>query len=584
MKLLYLLLTVVLFTISKNSTSQINSKKDSTYSKVLSCPTMIANAGPDQLICPAPGSIQIGTSPQSLAFTYFWDPQIGLSNPYISNPVASPINTTTYTLTTAGINSINNGNFEQGNTAFVSDFILASSNSFIQSGQYQIIESSDYDPYFCGNNDHTTGTGFMMLIKGMTNNQTNNTVWSQNVAVIPGNSYAFSAWFYSVSVNNVSTSIPNIGIQINGNILLTTSLPYTNCNGWTNVHFLYIPTTSNAFIEIKSLTSSNTSGNVFAIDDISLSCATQDDVTVSVCGTCPEIQLSGTIESCNYPPGNTTIIPFTQNFHCTGGDCGDLTTLESNFASGNEWYINDVLVSGSGNLTPNGYYNITPDTKKLLFGSNLQTTTSPTQQFKFQVKNISQGCNQLTTPTFVYIGWYPGGYPITFRPNLTKTVDAYSFSAGPGSIYTWSVPGPTQVTDTDPYTPEAILYFPSNIPLSNFFGSVTISNSPYCNGTYTREFNYSPYAFAPIINSGIVEKQIKSNLYPNPATNQINITSIEGIILIEIIDVMNSKIKRLKLNATNKSSINISDLPSGIYNCRITTVTGIENKKFIIKR
>ena len=106
MKSPYLLLTILLFTVSNNSTSQVNLKKDSSYSRVLSCPTMSGNAGPDQFICPAPGSVQIGTASQSTAFSYSWNPQNGLNNPNISNPIASPSVSTTYTLTTTGNNNL----------------------------------------------------------------------------------------------------------------------------------------------------------------------------------------------------------------------------------------------------------------------------------------------------------------------------------------------------------------------------------------------------------------------------------------------------------------------------------------------
>ena len=56
-----------------------------------------ADAGSDQSICLGQ-SIGIGSSP-SIGFTYSWSPATGLSSSTISNPVASPSSTTTYTLT-----------------------------------------------------------------------------------------------------------------------------------------------------------------------------------------------------------------------------------------------------------------------------------------------------------------------------------------------------------------------------------------------------------------------------------------------------------------------------------------------------
>lgn len=54
----------------------------------------VANAGPDTTICLS-GSVQLNASGGS---TYQWFPSTGLSNPNIQNPVASPTDTTTYSV------------------------------------------------------------------------------------------------------------------------------------------------------------------------------------------------------------------------------------------------------------------------------------------------------------------------------------------------------------------------------------------------------------------------------------------------------------------------------------------------------
>jgi gliding motility-associated-like protein len=57
----------------------------------------VSNAGPDKFICPL-GSTIIGT-PSIAGNTYSWAPTLGLSNPNVATPTASPLNTTTYYLT-----------------------------------------------------------------------------------------------------------------------------------------------------------------------------------------------------------------------------------------------------------------------------------------------------------------------------------------------------------------------------------------------------------------------------------------------------------------------------------------------------
>ena len=61
----------------------------------------IANAGPDQSICPG-DSVLIGVPPV-VGTTYSWSPSLGLSSTTISQPSASPNSTTTYTLSVTTI-------------------------------------------------------------------------------------------------------------------------------------------------------------------------------------------------------------------------------------------------------------------------------------------------------------------------------------------------------------------------------------------------------------------------------------------------------------------------------------------------
>lgn len=65
-------------------------------------PQMNINAFPDQAIF-FPESIVLNANPAveggTPPYTYIWQPETGLDNPQIANPVASPTNTITYTFT-----------------------------------------------------------------------------------------------------------------------------------------------------------------------------------------------------------------------------------------------------------------------------------------------------------------------------------------------------------------------------------------------------------------------------------------------------------------------------------------------------
>ena len=71
--------------------------RDTLYADLLDTLTVFANAGPDKLSCQnAP--VQIGVNPTP-GFVYSWNPITNLSNPNISNPLATPSVTTDYVLT-----------------------------------------------------------------------------------------------------------------------------------------------------------------------------------------------------------------------------------------------------------------------------------------------------------------------------------------------------------------------------------------------------------------------------------------------------------------------------------------------------
>lgn len=66
-------------------------------------------------------------------------------------------------------------------------------------------------------------------------------------------------------------------------------------------------------------------------------------------------------------------------------------------------------------------------------------------------------------------------------------------------------------------------------------------------------------------------------VYPNPAKDQLVISAKEEILEVEVYTILGSKI----LEEKNKSTINVSDLKSGVYLLSITTESGKCTKKFI---
>lgn len=69
--------------------------------------TVLVNALPVANVAPSETLLCIGESVQLLAnggIIYSWSPASGLSNPFVSNPIANPVDTTVYTVTVTGAN------------------------------------------------------------------------------------------------------------------------------------------------------------------------------------------------------------------------------------------------------------------------------------------------------------------------------------------------------------------------------------------------------------------------------------------------------------------------------------------------
>ena len=320
-------------------------------------------------------------------------------------------------------------------------------------------------------------------------------------------------------------------------------------------------------------------------------CSSTMDVKASVVvppciATCPpQILSSSYFDRSTCGEASQSIIPYTFNYYCIPWECGGSTHLESNIATGNEWYVNDILITGNGGHIPGiGYVSITNNSKNLYH--TLSTFSNGNQLFKFQLKNTSQGCQQLTSPTQVFYGetFFPGNnFTGWYKPNFNITISTpRNYNVGPGTIYTWSIPN-TILTDLDNMTPEVNVYFPSNIPIPKITGTLTVTNSLYCNGTYPIYFEYNPNAFAFI--SETYDKNEKNNIsiYPNPTSAQITITSKASIQYIELIPLFGLSKKSIKGNSMKVINITISDLKPGIYNCKVTTAKGVENQRLVIK-
>jgi len=246
------------------------------------CPVTV-NAGADNVIC-APGNTTLSATVTGGAIlSSQWTPATGLTNAASLNTMANVPATTTYSILVRSLSPTNlvvNGNFNQGDTGFDTDYNYDSGASIgILENEYAIVSNSGQaHNQYADCEDHTgDNPGNMMTVNG--SGQSNN-VWCQTITILPNTEYLFSAWACSaVSQNPARLRFSINGIQI-GNVYMASS---ATCN-WTQFSSGW--TSANATTATICIVNVNTtaSGNDFSLDDISFRqvCQATDEVTVTV--------------------------------------------------------------------------------------------------------------------------------------------------------------------------------------------------------------------------------------------------------------------------------------------------------------
>jgi len=166
-------------------------------------------------------------------------------------------------------NLVANGDFEQGNTGFTTQYTYAPSGgtAALPAEVYNVGTNPALWAYdFTVVNsygDHTTGSGLMMMCNGATN--ANTLVWGETASVTPNTNYSFSAWVSSVDYYLPAT----LDFVFNGGTPIAYAAPTT---GGVWRQFSTTVNSGNATSMTMQIYDANlvAPGNDFALDDISL--------------------------------------------------------------------------------------------------------------------------------------------------------------------------------------------------------------------------------------------------------------------------------------------------------------------------
>jgi hypothetical protein len=181
-------------------------------------------------------------------------------------------------------NLIVNGNFQAGDTGFISDYSsqVPGPNVLFPEDTYTVDSNPNNDhSSFASFFDHTYGNadGKMMIVNGAADNGMR--VWEETVTVDAGTDYDLSFWLRSC----YPASPANLSFQVNGFDILGSPVQLDDgTNGWSNFASTWNSGAStSAVVRIVDL-NTVASGNDFVLDDISMSQAVPEPATMTAMG------------------------------------------------------------------------------------------------------------------------------------------------------------------------------------------------------------------------------------------------------------------------------------------------------------
>ncbi|MCQ2277065.1 MAG: gliding motility-associated C-terminal domain-containing protein, partial [Bacteroidales bacterium] len=214
-----------------------------------------------------------------------WSPATGLNTISGNQVIASPTQSMYYYVSgsNAGENLVFNGDFEQGNVGFQTDYSFRP-YSITGYGQYAI-NSNGHNVWNAGSNVYGVGgTGLFMIVDGA--DHPDATVWMQTVPVEPNTTYAFSAQVISMLNSYVNNAQALLQFSINGAQVGPIFHAPSTLNTWQQYYEIW--NSGNATSATLRILNQNTNGtgNDFGLDDIAFyplsDCETTDSILVLV--------------------------------------------------------------------------------------------------------------------------------------------------------------------------------------------------------------------------------------------------------------------------------------------------------------
>jgi gliding motility-associated-like protein len=365
---------------------------------VVFVPNQICDAGLNDTICLG-DTVQLNASNSLI---YDWTNNISLNDTDIANPLVYPLQTTTYYLNsqTIGTNMVVNGDFELGNTGFITTYTYCNTfdclNPLSNNGYSVGVDANFFHTSFIGH-DHTTGSGNFMIINGANPSLI---VWKQTINITPNTEYGFGCWINTMTFGGPS-GYPSAEIRfsINGTQLGPIYDAPDTVNIWDQVYITWNSgSNTTATIEIVDVLPM-WNGNDFGLDDIFFadlnSCV--DSVTIFVNSQAPTINLQTICNGSSYTfNGHSYTTSGIYYDTLTIGNCYNvfetqLTVIPIYSTNNPQTICNGSIynINGHSYNTPGSYY----DTLTSINGCDSVIITLLTVNSSLSSNNLQNICN-----------------------------------------------------------------------------------------------------------------------------------------------------------------------------------------------
>jgi gliding motility-associated-like protein len=414
------------------------------------CPITV-DAGPDVYLCASPGQAMLDANIGGTYLSFVWTPTTGMTGSNTLTPTVNVSQTTSYILTAKAVNPninlIDNGDFEQGNSGFSSDYVYNPGFTLFPFGSYEVTATPAAFPD-CP--DHTSGGGQYMVVDG--SDVPNKLVWCQTIAVLPNTDYNLSAW---AATFTSGAPFASLKFTINGTTVgAPLSVPTPTCewhpfNGAWNSG---ANTSATICIEDITVTGSN---NDFAIDDITINpvCTQKDTVVVKIISIAAIANPSVMLINCS-------------GAHVTLSGAGSSTGQNISYL----WDTSDGnIVSGANTLSPvvdePGTYTLTVSYD---FGSGQCTKTATV--------NVILNPNPLTCTITPPLPLGCGGTSVNLVAQSTQGTVNYLWATTNGHIVSGGMSNTAVVDQPGVYTVTVTNFVSGCIAVAQT--TVTVANNP----------------------------------------------------------------------------------------------------------